>query len=59
MINEELKNSVMDDIILLKYIGTNPIIVHGGGPEINKLLEKFDVKSEFVNGLRVTDEVNY
>lgn len=57
MINEDLKNSVMDDIILLKYIGTNPIVVHGGGPEINRLLEKFDVKSEFVNGLRVTDEL--
>ena len=56
MINETLKNTVMDDIILLKYIGLNPIIVHGGGPEITKALEAFGVTSEFVNGLRVTDE---
>jgi acetylglutamate kinase len=55
MINDELKNSVMEDITLLKYIGMNPVVVHGGGPEINKALEKFDIKSRFVNGLRVTD----
>jgi len=55
MINEELKNSVMEDITLLKYIGMNPVIVHGGGPEITKTLEKLDIKSNFVNGLRVTD----
>ena len=57
MINEELKHSVMEDITLLKYVGMNPVIIHGGGPEINKMLQKFDIKSEFVNGLRVTDEV--
>lgn len=55
MINNELKNSVMEDITLLKYIGMNPVVVHGGGPDINKTLEKLDIKSEFVNGLRVTD----
>ncbi|MCX7710187.1 MAG: acetylglutamate kinase [Clostridia bacterium] len=55
MINEDLKNFVMEDITLLKYIGMNPVVVHGGGPEINKALDKFDIKSEFVNGLRVTD----
>lgn len=55
MINSELKNSVMEDITLLKYIGMNPVVVHGGGPDINKTLEKLDIKSEFVNGLRVTD----
>lgn len=55
MINEELKNSVMEDITLLKYIGMNPVVVHGGGPDINKALETFDIKSEFINGLRVTD----
>lgn len=55
MINDELKNSVIEDITLLKYIGLNPVLVHGGGPDINKALQKFDVKSEFVNGLRVTD----
>ena len=55
MINDELKNSVIEDITLLKFIGMNPVLVHGGGPDINKALQKFDVKSEFVNGLRVTD----
>jgi acetylglutamate kinase len=55
MINEELKNSVMEDITLLKYIGMNPVVIHGGGPEINSLLGRLDIKSEFVNGLRVTD----
>ncbi len=55
MINEALKNSVMEDITLLKFIGMNPIVVHGGGPEITKTLEKFEIKSQFVNGLRVTD----
>lgn len=55
MINDELKNSVMEDITLLKYIGMNPVVVHGGGPDINKTLERLDIKSEFVNGLRVTD----
>jgi len=55
MINEELKNKVMEDITLLKFIGLNPIIVHGGGPDITAALEKFGVKTEFVNGLRVTD----
>lgn len=56
MINDELKNSVMEDITLLKYIGLNPVVVHGGGPDINRLLEKLSIKSEFVNGLRVTDK---
>lgn len=56
MINEELKNKVMEDITLLKYIGINPIVVHGGGPDISAALTRFDIKSEFINGLRVTDE---
>lgn len=55
MINEDLKNSVMQDIVLLKYIGLKPVIVHGGGPEISKTLDKFDIESHWVNGLRVTD----
>jgi len=55
MINDELKNSVMEDITLLKYIGMNPVVVHGGGPDINKALEQFNIKSQFINGLRVTD----
>lgn len=55
MINENLKNSVMEDITLLKYIGMKPVLIHGGGPEINKALEKFNIESKRVNGLRVTD----
>lgn len=56
MINSELKNSVMEDITLLKYIGANPILVHGGGPDINSALKQYDIESSFINGLRVTDE---
>ena len=56
MISDELKNTVMEDIILLKCIGLNPIVVHGGGPEITKTLESLSIESKFVNGLRVTDE---
>jgi len=56
MINEDLKNSVMDDITLLKYVGINPIIVHGGGPDITNALKTYNIQSEFVNGLRVTDK---
>lgn len=56
MINEELKNSVMDDIILLKYIGLKPIVVHGGGPDISAALTKSGIQSEFINGLRYTDK---
>ncbi len=57
MVNDELKNSVMEDITLLKFIGLNPIVVHGGGPDISKALNDRGVKSRFVNGLRVTDDV--
>ena len=56
MVNEKLKDSVMEDITLLKYIGMNPIIVHGGGPAISSALKARGIKTEFVNGLRVTDE---
>lgn len=56
MINEELKNSVMEDITLLKYIGMHPVVVHGGGPDISSALKTFNIQSEFINGLRVTDE---
>ncbi|MEG2669950.1 MAG: acetylglutamate kinase [Oscillospiraceae bacterium] len=56
MINDELKNKVMEDITLLKYIGMHPIVVHGGGPDISSELAKNDIKSEFVNGLRVTNK---
>jgi len=56
MISEELKNKVMEDITLLKYVGVNPIIVHGGGPDISEALKVYNVESKFVNGLRYTDE---
>ncbi len=55
MINEELKSSVMEDITLLKFIGLNPIVVHGGGPDISSALTTYGIESRFVNGLRVTD----
>ncbi len=56
MINEELKDSVMRDIVLLSLIGIKVVLVHGGGPEITDMLAKVGKKTEFVNGLRVTDK---
>lgn len=55
MINDELKNSVMEDITLLKYVGVNPVVVHGGGPDITRTLKKLNIESEFVHGLRKTN----
>ncbi|NLX76397.1 MAG: acetylglutamate kinase [Clostridiaceae bacterium] len=55
MISDDLKHSVMEDITLLKYIGVNPVVVHGGGPDITRILKRLNVESEFVNGLRKTD----
>ncbi len=56
MINEDLKNSVMGDIALLSQVGIKVVLVHGGGPEISDMLNKTGKKSEFVDGLRVTDK---
>ena len=56
MINEERKMQVMEDIVLLSLIGVKVVLVHGGGPEISDMLEKVGKKSEFVDGLRVTDK---
>lgn len=56
MVDEALKRSFARDIVLLKQIGINPVIVHGGGPQIGKLLERLGKKSEFIDGMRVTDE---
>ena len=56
MINDELKEAVMGDVVLLSLIGIKVVLVHGGGPEINDMLKKINKKSEFVNGLRVTDQ---
>ena len=55
MLNEELKEAVMDDIVLLNTIGIKVVLVHGGGPEINKMLDKVGKESKFVDGLRYTD----
>lgn len=56
MANEKLKESVMRDIALLKSVGIKPVIVHGGGKEINKWLKINNIKSEFYNGFRITDK---
>ncbi|MBQ8767625.1 MAG: acetylglutamate kinase [Clostridia bacterium] len=56
MINEELQEAVMTDIVLLRSVGVNVVLVHGGGPEINDMLNKIGKESKFVDGLRYTDE---
>ncbi|MBO5245822.1 MAG: acetylglutamate kinase [Eubacterium sp.] len=56
MVDEELKRSVIQDVVLLKLVGFKPIVVHGGGKEISKWVEKVGMEPRFVNGLRVTDE---
>lgn len=56
MINEDLKDSVMRDIVLMSLVGIRVVLVHGGGPEITALLNKIGKQTEFVDGLRVTDE---
>ena len=56
MVDEELKRKVIQDVVLLKLVGFKPIIVHGGGKEISKWVEKSGMEPRFVNGLRVTDE---
>ncbi|CEP78756.1 MAG: acetylglutamate kinase [Defluviitoga tunisiensis] len=55
MENEQIKTLIMQDIVLMKYVGLHPVVVHGGGPEINKMLKRVNIESNFVNGLRVTD----
>ena len=56
MENEELKQSFAQDIVLLKYVGINPVVVHGGGPQIDTVLEKMGITSRYVRGMRVTDQ---
>lgn len=56
MLNEDLKQAVMKDIVLLNTIGVKVVLVHGGGPEINKMLERVGKESKFINGLRYTDK---
>jgi acetylglutamate kinase len=56
MVDERLKKNFALDIILMKYVGLNPVVVHGGGPQIGSLLKRLSIQSEFVDGMRVTDE---
>ena len=56
MVDEEAKSSTARDTVLLKYVGMKPLIVHGGGPEISRSMDKLGKKSKFIKGLRVTDE---
>lgn len=56
MADDELKEKLIEDITLLKYVGINPVVVHGGGPAINKTLERLNIKANFIDGLRVTDK---
>ena len=55
MVDEQLKQSFARDIVLMKLVGINPVIVHGGGPQIGELLDKLNIDSHFVDGMRVTD----
>ncbi|MBW1667623.1 MAG: acetylglutamate kinase [Deltaproteobacteria bacterium] len=56
MVDEKLKKNFALDIILMKYVGLNPIVVHGGGPQIGNLLKELSIESKFVDGMRVTDK---
>ncbi|MBP3243216.1 MAG: acetylglutamate kinase [Ruminococcus sp.] len=56
MTNDELKDAVMNDIVLLSLVGIKVVLVHGGGPEINAMLKKLNIESKFIGGLRYTDE---
>lgn len=53
-----LRNAVMQDLVLMKFVGMNPIVVHGGGPEITNMLKRLGIESRFVDGLRITDEAS-
>src|SRR5213596_2853947 len=56
MIEEKLKRSFAHDVVLLKLVGMNPVVVHGGGPQIDEMLTRLGKKGEFVQGMRVTDD---
>ena len=56
MVDENLKKSFALDIILMKYVGLNPVVIHGGGPQIGKFLNSLSIETEFVDGMRVTDK---
>lgn len=54
MVNDELRRAFAEDVVFLRHVGVNPVVVHGGGPQINQLLERLGIRSEFRGGLRVT-----
>ena len=56
MVNEIARDQFIQDVVLMKYVGINPVIIHGGGPEINDMLNRVGKESKFVGGNRVTDE---
>jgi acetylglutamate kinase len=56
MVDDELKDKFAQDVVMMKYIGINPVVVHGGGPQIGNLLKKFGKESKFIQGMRVTDQ---
>lgn len=56
MLSDALTEKILQDVTLLKYVGVNPILVHGGGPDISNMLKKLNIESSFVNGLRVTNK---
>lgn len=56
LINPKIKDTIIKDIALMKLVGMHPVVVHGGGPDINSFLKKMNIESKFVNGLRVTSE---
>ena len=56
MVDDDLKHNFALDIILMKFVGLNPIVVHGGGPQIGSFLKKLSIKSEFLDGMRITDK---
>jgi acetylglutamate kinase len=55
MVDEDLKTGFAKSIVLMKYIGLNPVVVHGGGPQIKKVLDQMNISSRFVQGVRITD----
>jgi acetylglutamate kinase len=56
MVDEELKTGFAKDIALMKYVGVNPVVVHGGGPQISQVMERMNIKPKFVRGMRMTDQ---
>ncbi|MBE6009015.1 MAG: acetylglutamate kinase, partial [Lachnospiraceae bacterium] len=56
LINPEIKDTIIKDIALMKLVGMHPVVVHGGGPDINDFLKRMEIQSKFIDGIRVTDD---